>query len=183
MEKVWFKLRHTHNPAPDATTLGTANETGSILLGHFIPDLNHLDQVINRGSIKPFPGDMQIWPSQTIKFKWNASRFKQIDASGYANAPAAAAAGLEIQATASVVFRQSVENFAEFESLECYIVNPVKSYINGYLENGPVADYVKPEKTLGTWKLFIITGIMIARGAKTSDKEEAHGEGKAKSSW
>ncbi|RSL82941.1 hypothetical protein CDV31_016890 [Fusarium ambrosium] len=181
MDKVWFKLRHTHNPAPDVTTLGTSAETGPILLGQFIPDLNHLDQVINRGGIRPFPGDMKVWPSQTIKFKWENSRSTQADASGSARAPGAAAAGVDIQTTASGAFRQSVENYSEFESLDCYIVNPVKSYINEYLAEGSVADHVKSEKTLGSWKLFMITGIMIARGAKTSNKEGLHREGHVKS--
>ncbi|RSM08194.1 hypothetical protein CEP52_004868 [Fusarium oligoseptatum] len=181
MDKVWFKLRHTHNPAPDVKTLGTSTETGPILLGQFIPDLNHLDQVINRGDIRPFPGDMQVWPSQTIKFKWENSRSTQADASGSARAPGVAAAGLDIQATASGAFRQSVENYSEFESLDCYIVNPVRSYINECLAEGLVADHVKSEKTMGTWRLFMITGIMIARGAKTSNEEEVHKEGHAKS--
>ncbi|KAI8724180.1 hypothetical protein NCS52_00275700 [Fusarium sp. LHS14.1] len=159
MDKVWFKLRHTHNPAPDEKTLGTSTETGPILLGQFIPDLNHLDQVINRGGIKSFPGEMKVWHSRTIKFKWDASQSTQADAFVSAWAPAVAAAGLDIQATASGAFRKSVENYSEFESLDCYI----------------------SEKTLGTWKLFMITGIMIARGAKTSNREETHGEGHTKS--
>lgn len=178
MDQVWFKLRHTHNPAPDVETLGTSTETGPILLGQFIPDLNHLDQVINRGGIRPFPGDMKVWHSQTVKFKWDSSRSTQIDASGFAGAPAA---GLNIQATASGAFRQSVENYSEFERLDCYIVNPVKSYVNEYLAGGSVADHVKSQKALGAWKLFMITGIMIARGANTSNKEEVHGEGHTKS--
>ncbi|KAJ4317176.1 hypothetical protein N0V84_007480 [Fusarium piperis] len=182
MDKVWFKLRHTHNPAPDVTTLGTSTETGPILLGQFIPDLNHLDQVINRGDIRPFPGDMKVWPSQTIRFRWDDSRSTQAGVSGSARAPAAAAAaGVDIQATASGAFRQSVDNYSEFESLDCYIVNPVKSYINEYLTGGSVAEHVKYDKTLGTWKLFIITGIMIARGAKTSNKEGVYKEGHATS--
>ncbi|KAL2692429.1 hypothetical protein Neosp_002838 [[Neocosmospora] mangrovei] len=181
MDKVWFKLRHTHNPAPDEETLGTSTETGPVLLGQFIPDLNHLDQVINRGDIKPFPGEMKVWHSQTIKFKWDVSRSTQADASASARASAVAAAGLDIQASASGVFRKSVENYSEFESLDCYIVNPVKSYVNEYLAGGSVADHVKSEKALGTWKLFMITGIMIARGANTSNKEEIYKEGHAKS--
>lgn len=181
MDKVWFKLRHTHNPAPDEKTLGTSTETGPILLGQFIPDLNHLDQVINRGDIKPFPGEMKVWHSQTIKFKWDDSQSTQADASVSARAPAVTAAGVDIQATASGAFRKSVENYSEFESLDCYIVNPVKSYVNEYLAGGSVADHVKSEKTLGTWKLFMITGIMIARGANTSNKEETHKEGNTKS--
>lgn len=181
MDKVWFKLRHTHNPAPDEKTLGTSTETGPILLGQFIPDLNHLDQVINRGGIRPFPGDMKVWHSQTIKFTWDDSRSRQANALGSATVPVAAAAGLDIQATASGAFQQSVENYSEFDSLDCYIVNPVKSYINEYLTEGSVADYVKSEKTLGTWKLFMITGIMIARGAKTRNKEKLHIEGHAQS--
>ncbi|KAH7202856.1 uncharacterized protein BKA55DRAFT_531398 [Fusarium redolens] len=177
MDKVWFKLRHSHNPAPDVSTLGTNQETGPVLLGHFIPDLNHLDQVINRGGIKVFPGEMKVWLTRTINFRWDSSKSHDVNACVSATAPAAVAAGADVQSSASAAFRGSVENFAEFEALDCFIVDPVKSYIDNYLAEGPVADHITSHKLLGTWKLFMITGIMIARGAKTSDKDQLRGEG------
>ncbi|CAG1967415.1 unnamed protein product [Fusarium graminearum] len=172
MESVWFKLKHTHNVAPDVTKLGMTEETGPILLGHFIPDLDHLDQVINRSAIHPFPPSMDIWPSRTVEFEWADSKSSHVGASGSVAIPTHATAGLTLKASARVAFRQSVENFAKFDSLDSYIVNPTNAYIHKCIQNGPVAEYIAAKGMPGTYKLFMITGIMIARAARTSHKEE-----------
>ncbi|KAG4280592.1 hypothetical protein FPRO06_11925 [Fusarium proliferatum] len=180
MESVWFKLKHTHYTAPDVATLGTeGRETGPILLGHFIPDLNHLDQVINQGCIKAFPDDMEVWPSKTIEFQWEDSQSNQAGVSGSMTVPTDTTAGIGGNTSAQVAFQQSVENFAKFKSLDCYIVNPVNHYINDCIKQSALADHIKTEKRFGTWKVYMITGIMIARGAKTSHKEESHADANA----
>ncbi|KAH8747719.1 hypothetical protein F5883DRAFT_436985 [Diaporthe sp. PMI_573] len=186
MDKCWFRLRQTYYPAPDAESLGKkleAKNEGSMLPGHFIPTLNGLHKILNRGNIIDFPGDMRVWRTKTIKFKWNNSTSSDFGGSVSGDIPIAAASGLTVQASIDAAFRSSVQNYVEFDSLDCYIVDPVKAYITLCVAEGtPVGDHIKEEKGKGifnTWKVFMITGILIARGAKTGSKEHAESKGHA----
>ncbi|RFU34454.1 hypothetical protein B7463_g1832, partial [Scytalidium lignicola] len=152
MESCWFKLKQIYSPAPRIDSLGTSEETSPICLGHIIPDLKHLDQAINRGSIEPFPNGMNVWETPVIGLEWDDGTEK---------------------ATIQKLFRQSLDDFCHFQFLESVFVEPTGPYVEKCLEHPSVAAHIDEAKKLysGTWSIFMITGIMIARSSKEESVE------------
>ena len=186
MENCWFKLKQTHYVAPDVKTLGTSVETSAICLGHIISDLEHLDQVLNRGQIKPFkkitPNDavtreFQVWPSKVTDFDWADTVNVGHEAHAQAAAPLAGA-GLSGKATIKAIFRESVTNFAHFDSLEYVTFQPDKRYARDACEEvEEVRSEIARQKLLkgGRWSLYMITGLVIARNGKyRRDEQQGH---------
>lgn len=178
--KCWFVLRQTHYPPPELPEFGVGVAKGPICLGHIIPDLEHLDNIINTKETLKFSADMQIYPSTAWHTTWEASDTDGIGLDGAAGAPVAAAAGLELHLSAGVAFKKSVHNSDQFEKLETFIVQPTAEYVDDIMDDPQVARYVENHAVLGLSKsLFLITGIIIARGSKTSrveiQKRDFHG--------
>lgn len=172
--KCWFVLRQTHYPPPDLPEFGVGIAKGPICLGHVIPDLEHLDNVINNKGPNEFPSDMQIYPSTAWDLAWEASRTDGVGLEGTAGAPIAAAAGLEFSLSAGVAFQKSIRNSNQFQKLETFIFQPTAEYVDDTVDDPQVAQYINQHTTLGFSKsIFLITGIIIARGATTS-REETH---------
>ncbi|KAK6363378.1 hypothetical protein TWF730_000810 [Orbilia blumenaviensis] len=175
MDNCWFVLKQTHYTAPDVDSMRKGKPTGPISLGHIIPDLKHLDQVVNAETIEPFTRGMQIWPTRLLDFKWGNTTERENAVLGHAGVPIAAAVGLTVGADASFAFRQSVKNYWEFRHLDRYIVQPTSAYVNDCLESEEVAKYVETIKTLGFWSIYMITGIIVARGGGRNTVTESHG--------
>ncbi|KAK6526010.1 hypothetical protein TWF281_011051 [Arthrobotrys megalospora] len=177
MDNCWFVLKQTHYPAPSADSMRKGKPTGSISLGHIIRDLKHLDQVINAEHIEPFSRAMHIWPTRLFDFKWGHSTEQETTGLAAAGVPIAAAAGLTVGADAGFAFRQSVKNYWEFQQLDRYIVQPTSSYVNACLESEEVAKYIESVRTLGFWSIFMITGLIVARGGSRNVITESSGRG------
>lgn len=182
MENCWFKLKQTHYIAPDVETLGTAIETSAICLGHIISDLEHLDQVLNRGRIKPFKKataedtltrEFTVWPSKVIDFDWSNTVNTSHGAHGQASAPLAGV-GATGNASIKAIFQESVTNFAHFDSLEYVTFQPDKKYAKDASEVEEVKSEIAKQKLLkvGWWSLYMITGLVIARNGKYKRAEE-----------
>ena len=73
--------------------------------------------------------------------------------------------------SASVAFRRSVSNFSEFKSLDTFIVQVTPSYIQDALDAEEVSEYVRKHTKFGTWSMFMITGIIVAKGGRVSASE------------
>ncbi|KAH8812456.1 hypothetical protein F5884DRAFT_310233 [Xylogone sp. PMI_703] len=144
MESCWFKLKQTNTPVPKIDSLGTGKETAPVCLGHIIPDLQRLDQAINKGSIEPFPNSMHIWETSVVGFDWSDH---------------AAAANTQ------TVFRRSRDDFSTFRYLDSVIVEPTKAYVEKCLKHSAVATHIEEAQKLhaGRWSMFMITGIMVAK--------------------
>lgn len=177
--KCWFVLQQTHYPPPVIPKNGTGTSSGPICLGHLIPDLKHLDNVVNRHGPLWIPLDMPIYPTKAWDLTWEVNKNKRVDISGNAGVPIAAAAGLIIKQDAGVAFKRTVENFWEFESLDTFIIQPTSEYVEDSVEDEEVSTYLQKRGLFRSSSLFMITGIIVARGAKTKvskvRKRDVHG--------
>ncbi|KAF7530969.1 hypothetical protein G7054_g9334 [Neopestalotiopsis clavispora] len=164
--KCWFVLRHHHYPPPTFNKSGSKQTGGPLRLGHIIPDLQHLDNVINtRNGPLETPPDMPIYSTKSWNLTWNIDHVRDWNLSVNAGVPIAAAAGITIKAGAGVAFQHTVQNFWEFESLDTYIIQPISEYVEDSLEDEQVASYLHKHKRIVTPSVFMITGLIIARGA------------------
>lgn len=179
--KCWFVLKQTHYPPPSIPKngIGSMKGGGPICLGHLIPDLKHLDNVINHHGPLDIPPDMPIYPTKAWDLTWEANQTDGFDVSGNAGVPIAAAAGLTLELGARVAFQRTIKNFWKFASLETFIFQPTSEYVEDSIEDDEVMAYHKKRGFLNSSTVFMITGIMIARGAKTktsdTGKRDIHG--------
>jgi hypothetical protein len=174
--KCWFVLKQTHYPPPVIPKNGTGSVSGngSICLGHLIPDLKHLDNVINRHGPLDIPPDMPIYPTKAWDLTWEINNSAGVDVSANVGVPIAATAGLTLTLDARVAFKRTIKNSWEFASLDTFI-----EYVEDSVEDDEVAAYLEKLGPFKSSKVFMITGIIVARGAKmkTSDvrKRDLHG--------
>ena len=166
--KAWFVLKQTHYPPPTFPQNGTGQVRGSgpICLGHLIPDLQHLDNVINPHGPLDVPPDTPIFLSKAQDLTWEMKEAKGLSTSSWAGVPIAAAAGLTVKIGAGVAFKHSVSNYWDFESLETYIFQPTAEYIEDSIEEEDVSRYLRQRGLFKSSSMFMITGIIVARGAK-----------------
>jgi hypothetical protein len=160
--KCWFVLKQTHYPPPVIPKNGTGKVGGSgpICPGHLIPDLKHLDNVINRHGPLDIPLDMPIYPTKAWDLTWEVNKSHGVDISGVA-----------IKLDARVAFTRTIKNFWEFVSLDTFIFQPTSEYVEDSVEDDEVAAYLKRRGFLGSSTIFMITGVIVARGAKTKTSE------------
>ncbi|KAK7916873.1 hypothetical protein PG985_010481 [Apiospora marii] len=168
MEKCWFVLRQRHYPAPVYTHPGMAfgAADGPLRLGHFIAGPKQLDQVINPEDVTPFPRDMRIWATETAQFRLSRKDGRVHDNGAGADVPVAAAVGVTVGAEAGLVFRKMMGEEWEIERLDTQIVQPTRAYLERCSQSAQLADWVERHKLLGSWKVYMISGIIVARGAR-----------------
>lgn len=178
MDKCWFVLRQTHYPAPEYKYPGMAFGTaeGPICLGHIIPSPKEIDNIINSDGITPFPRDMRIWPTSAVDFRFSNKVTKDVQASAGAGAPIAATTGMTINAEAGAVFRRMMGDTWAIDQLDTQIVQPTMAYLEQCRNSVHLAAWVEKNKFLGSWKVYMISGLMIARGAKYERTEGAEAE-------
>jgi hypothetical protein len=182
MDKCWFVLRQTHYPPPTEPESPDERYKGPICLGHIIPDLKSLDQVINTEGPEPYPNIMPVYLTQQWDLTWSEDAHRNRDVSAKAEVPAAGP--VDVKADAGIAFKRSVKNYLEFASLDTAIIQPTASYVKRSLETDLVAQHLESRKVMGmsSWSLFMISGLVIAKGAKKgnrSDTHEAGGHGNA----
>lgn len=182
MDKCWFVLRQSHYPPPEYSEAKDSSR-GAICLGHIIPDLRHLDQIINVDGPEPYPPNMPVHPTKKWSLDWESDRDRHVTLSAKGGAPAGP---VQAQAAAAIAFKRFAGNHWNFESLDTSIIQPTLAYIEDSVESEPVRSFLDGKKSLGfgSWTLFMITGLVIARGAahKQHDATEAsaHSQGGAK---
>jgi hypothetical protein len=169
--KCWFVLQQTHYLPPAIPKNGTGNTSGPICLGHLIPDLKRLDNVINRHGPQKIPPDMPIYPSKSWDLTCEMKKSKGMSVSGNAGVPIAAAGGFTMKLDARVAFQRSIQNFWEFESLDTFIIQPTHEYVEDSVEDEEVSAYLQKRGLFGSSSLFMITGMIIARGGKWKASE------------
>ncbi|KAL6832174.1 hypothetical protein V8C40DRAFT_238036 [Trichoderma camerunense] len=166
--KCWFILEQTHYPPPvlPRTGIGKVSGGGPICLGHLIPDLRHLDNVINRQGPLDIPPDMPIYPTKAWGLTWEVKESGGAGVSSIVGMPIAAAAGITIGLDAGTAFKQTTKNYWEFDSLDTFIFQPTSEYIEDSVEVDEVVSYRERRPSFSSSTLFMITGIIVARGAK-----------------
>ncbi|KAK1528644.1 uncharacterized protein CCOS01_06478 [Colletotrichum costaricense] len=171
MTKYWFVLDQTHYEPPIYMDETYREACGTLLLGHIIPGIKSLDQVINRDELPGFSRTFRVQRSTQSNVTW--SRDAQLESSAGASAGAPALAGVGIGAQAEVKIGSTVggTDSWEFDQLETQAIAPPTSWIQDCIRAPQVAAYVKQHKVLGNWKLYMITGIKIGKGAKLEHKD------------
>jgi hypothetical protein len=171
--KCWFVLKQTHYPPPVIPKNGTGrvSESGPICLGHLIPDLKHLDNIINRHGPLDISPDMPIYPTKALELTWEVNKSSGVNIFGGAGVPVAAAAGMTIKLDARVAFKRTIKNFWEFASLDTFIFQPTSEYVEDSVEDDDVAAYLEKRGLFRPPTLFMITGIIVARGTKSKTLE------------
>ncbi|KAK3339885.1 hypothetical protein B0T25DRAFT_364479 [Lasiosphaeria hispida] len=166
MEKCWFALTQTTYPPPSLESMRLGTPDAPLSLGHLIPNLRHLDQVINPSAIEPFPRAMYInGPFKMADFAWKDDQNTNVSVLARAAAPLLGAVpGVEASGTLGGLFRRRVERWWEFECLETYTVNPTRAYIDRVLAAEEVRGHIERVKMLGGWTVFMVTGLAVARG-------------------
>jgi hypothetical protein len=80
---------------------------------------------------------------------------------------------------ASLAFKRKIKNYWEFDSLDTFIFQPTSAYIEDSVDDDEVAAYLEKLGPFRSSRIFMVTGLIIARGAKskTSDvsRREVHG--------
>ncbi|KAK0704349.1 hypothetical protein B0H67DRAFT_499314 [Lasiosphaeris hirsuta] len=166
MEKCWFALAQTHYPPPSPESMHRGAPDAPLALGHLVPNLRHLDQVINASAVEPFPRAMYIHgPFRMADFAWKDDQNTDVSVLARAGAPLLGMVpGVEASGTLGGLFRRRVERWWEFEGLEMYTVNPTRAYIDRVLAGEEVKKYIERVKVLGGWTVFMVTGLAVARG-------------------
>lgn len=179
--KCWFVLAQTHYPPPTLpqTGFGKVRGAGPVCLGHLIPDLRHLDNVINRQGPLDIPPDMPIYPTKAWDITRDVKESSDIGVSGKVGVPIATTAGITTSVDASITFKRTTKNYWEFASLETFIFQPTSEYIEDSVDDDEVVAYHRKRAAFSTSSLFMITGIIVARGAKKVSlafrKRDVHG--------
>lgn len=172
-DKCWFVLRHQHYPPPRLPANGVGFAEGPICPGHLIPDLKKLDNVINRKGLEDFPPDMPIYKRTTQGFRRSAEADGELTVSAGANVPVAAAIGVDINLNIEKTFQRSVSNAWKFAALDSFIVQVTPSYVEDSMDAPEVVEYMKKHEVLGISRsIFMVTGLMVARGGSSSSLEQ-----------
>ena len=166
--KCWFVLRQSHYPPPLLPENGTGKVSGGgpVSLGHLIPDLKHLDDVINRNGPLDIPLDMPIYPTRQSNLQFETHTSRGVEIAAGIGVPIAAAIGTTIELDVGTAFKRTIQNYWEFESLDTYIIQPTDEFIEDSVEDVEVDAYLKKRGPFASSTIFMITGIMVARGAK-----------------
>lgn len=167
MDKCWFVLRQSHYPPPEYSEAEDSSR-GAICLGHIIPDLKHLDNVINTDGPEPYPANMPVYTTKKWSLSWESDRRHHMELSASGDAPIGP---VQADANVAVVFQKSTSSYSNFDSLDTNIIQPTLAYIEDSLENELVQKELESGKVLGvsSWTMFMVTGLTIARGA--TDKQ------------
>lgn len=172
-DKCWFVLRHQHYPPPEFPANGVGNVKGPLCPGHLIPDLKSLDNVINPQGPEEYPPDMPVHKRTAHGLVCSTTKEGGLDFSLEAEVPVAAAIGTDVHASTSKAFQKSVQNHWRFSRLDTFILQVTQSYVEDSMDQDAVAQYVAKHKVLGISRsTYMITGVMIARGASLESVAE-----------
>lgn len=139
---------------------------GAICLGHIIKDLAHLDQVMNFNGPTDYPINMPIYSTAKWDLTWDQKTETSQGGGVETTAPVTSTAAA-VELDAKLAFQKSVSNFWEFEALDTVIIQPTSPYIEDSLENDYVQeDIARQTRFMPRWTLYMISGLMIARGSK-----------------
>ncbi|KAI3530065.1 hypothetical protein CSPX01_15074 [Colletotrichum filicis] len=166
--KCWFVLPHTSYPPPLGLEDGTGHIKGPVCFGHLIPDLSQLDHIINVQGPSKIPADMPIYHTKTENKSWRQSSERSINQFVQMGAPDIASTGITATASASIAFQKTATNYGEFKSFDSYTIQVTPSYIEDSIATNEALRYIRKHQKMGSWSLFMITGITIARGARVS---------------
>lgn len=85
-----------------------------------------------------------------------------------------AATGITVGAELDAEFKKTTRNWAEFASLDTEVVQPSRAYIDQLLALPDVQEHIGRDSKarLGSWSVYVVTGLMIARAGGTVGSSE-----------
>lgn len=116
---------------------------------------------------------MPIYKRTTQEFLRNTEGGGELAVSAGANVPIAAAIGVDVNLSTEKTFQRSVSKSWKFAALDTFIVQVTPAYVEDSMDAPEVIQYRRRHELLGiTRSVFMITGLMVARGAKSSSLEQ-----------
>lgn len=176
-QKVWHVLGQTIYLPPNQYKIAETGETkqsGSMCLGDILKGLDYLDFRINEEGPAPYPVNMPVEKATTSTFKWHQTEDGEFHLSAGANVPIAQAGGINVGAETEAAMKKSISRFFEVASLEAHYIQPRTPYVNRAMSDKYVVAWLDENKSLITksWKFYMITGLLIARGKKSKKTDE-----------
>ncbi|KAK5655317.1 hypothetical protein OQA88_5884 [Cercophora sp. LCS_1] len=145
---------------------------GPLSLGHLVPDLRRLDQVINTDGFEPFPPGMEvIGPRRLTNFTWDESNTREVALLGKVGVPSGT--GLDGSVTLGGLFSRKVRRYSEFGCLETWMVNPTRAYVARSLEGEEVKGHIERVKREVSSLVEIGPEVQVGRG-RTATLEMEH---------
>jgi hypothetical protein len=170
--KSWWILplscRYPPPSLPDPEDEGIGQAKGAICPGHFIPTKErHWNKIINRKGPLQYPPDMPLIHGEQWDMSWKADSGHDARFSANVSGPSLKATGANVHADASAAFEASISNYWYFDKLDTFMVQPWDPYIAQSLGDEDIDRYIKKHTNpiLGTWEVYMISGIVVARGA------------------
>ena len=109
---------------------------------------------------------MPIYETGKLGLTWEQKIEKDTGASGTLGVTLPSTA-VTAQLDARLAFRQSVNNYWEFETLDCMIIQPTAPYIEDSLESDLIQkEIARQTKFFNAWTLYMVSGLVIARGSR-----------------
>lgn len=178
MEEYWFVLEQSHYPPPQLPKNGLGIGNGAICLGHIIPDLTDLDGIINRSEegIK-FSPSVRVYHEESWSLDWQRDTGLEAGLAANIEAPIGAGTPVSAKEQTKLAFEHTVKNYEEFDTLDEHTIQVNRLFISRILDDEAVA--ARLEQTKGVrlpglgdcWSVFMITGMIIARGTKAKSGE------------
>lgn len=160
-------LKQTYFSPPSYEKLSKAGgkAEGPLRLGDVVPSPKDLYPILTQGPLPVFSPAMRISTTKLCEFSWKTSTTKDNEALIEAGAPIATEVDSVVKTKLKSAFMSTMENWAEFKTMEHEIVQPSKLYIDGVLAIEDVNDCINQQKwpLLNQWTVYVVTGLMIAR--------------------
>jgi hypothetical protein len=131
--------------------------------------------VINRREgPQEYPPDMPVGLTKESNFEWTSHETARLPLLAKAAISTANIITSGVESSVSVAFQRTVTNYWHFDALHTYTIPLTKTYIEDSLESPDVDKYIDEHSVLGSWSLFMITGVKVGHGAlnKTSKSRE-----------
>ncbi|KAK1241134.1 hypothetical protein MKX08_001108 [Trichoderma sp. CBMAI-0020] len=171
MDKCWFVLKQEHYPPPHLPESGIGVANGAICLGHIVPDATNLDNVINRDEEGiTFTPAVPIYHTASWGLDWKRDTGQEAASAASMTTPTGAGLPVSVEQQTKTAFAHTEKNHKEFDTLDRYIIQVDRSFIRNILEDREVVEHIERTKGIrllgGQWSVFMITGIIVARGGK-----------------
>jgi len=150
-------LPQTACPPPAPTNLESS--IGPLCLGHLIPSLKDVFQVLNSEDLIPCTTpiiDEKVWD-----LKWDEDE----DTVGVL--------GDTTETQLRDFFKATVKDFRYFSRLEAMTFRPTVEYVQENLQSERMSHYRRAQKKFGfeEWSIFLIWGLIISRTTKYRDSD------------
>ncbi|KAK4184095.1 hypothetical protein QBC35DRAFT_392405 [Podospora australis] len=163
MDRCWFILPHHDVQPPRISPTGIGALAGGLCPGHIIPSPSStdLDSVLNAAGPLPIHPDMHIHETTAMNFTWSRKRGRSYFQAMGGGVPILAAGGVTAEAHAGVAFEKS----------RTRDLRPTRVYLEDLLEDPAIQDWIEKKKLLGSWELYMITGVKVAKGGKVTVRD------------